>query len=327
MPVFNAGRYLQQAVTDVLRQTFRDFELLVVDDGSTDDSLAVARGFDDPRIRILDLGKNRRLVGALNAGLEEARGQWIARQDADDRCHRDRLEQQRQILEMNPEAVLIYSQARLIDGRGWWRGSLNPPVDDPGLRWDLCFRNAVPHTSAVFPAALVRDRLGGYRGDNVTADYDLWSRLLRLGPACGVPRPLVSYRNHASSIMGQDRQNALDSRLVELGRIRRENLQAWLHATDDEADVVAKAWIRPGEADWARYFEVTREWASRASVCGLRADHDVLREEDYTLLHLARGIGREHGRRFLDVMAEKCPERRAALPWVRTLLTRWRGGW
>lgn len=327
MPVYNAGRHLRQAVTDVLRQTFRDFELLVVDDGSTDDSLAVVRGFDDPRVRILELGKNRGLVGALNAGLAEARGQWIARQDADDRCHQDRLEQQSRILGMNPEAVLIYSRARLIGGRGWWRGSLNPPVDDPGLRWDLCFRNAVPHTSAAFPGDLVRDRLGGYRGDNVTADYDLWSRLLRLGVACGVPRQLVSYRNHASSIMGQDRQNTPDSRLAELGKIRRDNLQSWLRATDDEADAVVTAWTRPGEVDWARYFETTRELASRAAACGMRAGHDVLREEDYTLLHLAMGAGRDRGRGFLDAMVEKCPERRAALPPVRTLLTRWKGGW
>jgi len=94
--------------------------------------------FSDPRIRLLRLPENRGLVGALNAGLAEARGKWIARQDADDRCRPDRLGRQNELISRNPEAVLFYSWATLIDERGWWRGTLRPPPDDAGLRWDLC---------------------------------------------------------------------------------------------------------------------------------------------------------------------------------------------
>ncbi len=323
MPVYNAGRFLRGAVSDVLRQTCRDFELLAVDDGSTDGSRELLQAVADPRVRVLALGKNHGLVGALNAGLAEARGRWVARQDADDRCRPDRLQKQRQLLEEHPEAVLVYSRARLIGDRGWWRGSLRPPVDDAALRWDLSFRNAVPHTSAVFPAALVRDQLGGYEGDNVTADYDLWSRLLRVGPGHGVPQSLVSYRNHGTSIMGQDRQESAPSRTEALVRLRTWNLREWLGATEAEAETVAAAWTRPARVDWERYFEVTEGLVARAGDHDLRPGEEVLQEEDYTLFHLALAAGRENGKRFMEAMKQKSPSRRAALPRIRTFLARW----
>ena len=96
-----------------------------------------------------------------------------ARQDADDRSRRDRLAKQARLISENPDAVLAYSQARLIDAHGLWRGRLRPPLEDAGLRLDFCFRNPIPHTSAVFPLYLVRENLGGYRNCKACEDYDL----------------------------------------------------------------------------------------------------------------------------------------------------------
>jgi len=86
LPAYNARAHIGSAIRDLLAQTFRDFEILVVDDGSRDGTGEVVGSFSDPRIRLITLPKNRGLVGALNSGLAEARGRWVARQDADDRC-------------------------------------------------------------------------------------------------------------------------------------------------------------------------------------------------------------------------------------------------
>ena len=318
LPAFNAREYLGRAIRDLLAQTCRDFEIVVVDDGSTDGTGDVAEGFSDPRIRLITLPQNGGLVGALNAGLAEARGQWIARQDADDRCRADRLERQKNLISQNPDAVLFYSRATLIDARGWWKGILRPPLTDAGLRWDLCFRNPVPHTSAVFPTALVRDKLHGYAGDNVTADFDLWSRLLREGRAVGDGDCLVSYRNHHGSIMG--RENAATEKRSNEGlrEILCRNLHDWAGATEAEAARIAATWLEPAEAGWAGYFSVREKLVS----CPLLPESGLIAEEDYTLMHRALGVSAKCAATMLAAMRMACPRRYTALPQPRTLLTR-----
>ena len=102
LPAYNAGGHISDALRDLLAQTYGDFEIIVVDDGSTDGTKDAVKQFKDRRVRLIPLSSNRGLVGALNAGLAEARGEWIARQDADDRCRADRLERQKQLLIESP---------------------------------------------------------------------------------------------------------------------------------------------------------------------------------------------------------------------------------
>ncbi len=322
LPVYNARPHLGRVLRDLLAQTFRDFEIIAVDDGSTDGSAEVLGRCGDKRLRVISLPGNRGLVGALNAGLAEAQGVWIARQDADDRCREDRLACQRGLILRNPDTVFVYSRARLIDGRGWWCGTMRPPLDDGGLRWDLCFRNAVPHTSAVFPAKLVRDELNGYSGDNVTADFDLWSRLLRRGKAAGDPRLLVSYRNHSGSIMGRENQSREKPSNEGLRVILVRNLVEWAGARTEEADVIADAWLLPGDADWHRYFSIREQLAaSRPAVPA-----SLIAEEDYTLLHRAAAVSPDCATGMLKAMREGFARRHAWLPQPRTLMSRITGG-
>lgn len=316
LPAYNARVHIRRTLSDLAAQTFRDFEIIVVDDGSTDGTEEIVKGFPDPRIRLLRLPENRGLVGALNAGLAEARGKWIARQDADDRCRPDRLGRQSQLISRNPEAVLFYSWATLIDERGWWRGTLRPPVDDAGLRWDLCFRNPIPHTSAVFPVNLVRNEMGGYSGDNVTADFDLWSRLMRKGVAVGDNARLVSYRNHGSSIMGRENSSAEKRSNSGLREILVRNLREWSGAS--EAERIASAWLAPAEAGWAGYFSLREKLAKESS----NQTAKLIAEEDYTLMHRALGVSVKCAATMLSAMRRICPERYAALPQPRTVITR-----
>jgi glycosyltransferase involved in cell wall biosynthesis len=322
LPVHNAGPHLLRVLQDLQAQTFRNFEIIAVDDGSTDGSGDLLERFDDKRLRVIRFHRNRGLVAALNAGLASARGEWIARQDADDRCGLDRMEHQRALIMATPDAVLFYSRARLIDERGWWRGSMRPPLNDVCLRWDLCFRNAVPHTSVVFPAGLVRDELNGYSGDNVTADFDLWSRLLRRGKAAGDPRRLVSYRNHSASIMGRENRSRGKTSNAGLKMILVSNLVDWAGATVEEAGLLADAWLSPMDADWDRYFSL------RESLLAIRSDISVslIAEEDYTLLHRAAAVSRECASGMIRAMRGKVPLRYASLPQPRTLMFRIMGG-
>ena len=322
LPVYNAAEHIAHALQDLCRQTFRDFEIIVVNDGSSDATGEVVRGFNDSRIRLITLPKNYGLVGALNAGLAEAQGQWIARQDADDRCCRNRLEVQRGLILKNPQAVFFYSQATLITQHGWWRGMMRPPLNDLGLRWDLCYRNSVPHTSAVFPTHLVRSELGGYAGDNVTADFDLWSRLLQRGEAVGARQCLVSYRNHSGSIMGRENADAAKRSNVGLAVIMQKNLQEWLGASEEESAVIVQAWLEPAKADWENYFFV-REKLSLSLIAPISP---LVAEEDYALMHRAAGVSRECVSLMLRAMQSVSPARYAALPQPRTLLARMVGG-
>lgn len=321
MPVHNADRYLGRVLHDLQRQSFRDFEIIAVDDGSTDGSAELLQNHRDKRLRILTLTCNRGLVAALNAGLAEARGGWIARQDADDRCRTDRLERQHALVVRHPRAVLFYSRARLVDGRGWWRGMMRPPLDDVGLRWDLCFRNSVPHTSAVFPTSLVRDELGGYAGDNVTADFDLWSRLLRKGGGAGDRRCLVSYRNHSRSIMGREHASRNKPSNAGLRTILLENLVEWGGASAVEARVMADAWLFPGEADWERYFAIRERLASGHP--GIPSS--LIAEEDYALMHRAAAASAECASEMIGILRKGFARRYVSLPQPRSALSRLMG--
>lgn len=317
MPVYNARRHVGRALRDLHRQSFRDFEIIAVDDGSTDGSSELLKACDDKRLRVISLPENRGLVAALNAGLAQARGSWIARQDADDRCCADRLERQRGLILCNPYAALVYSRARLINERGWWRGAMRPPLDNAGLRWDLCFRNAVPHTSAAFPTGLVRDELNGYAGDNVTADFDLWSRLLRRGGAVGDGRCLVSYRNHPRSIMGRENASLKKPSTEGLREILLKNLIDWGGAAPDEASVIAGAWLDPAGADWGNYFEIRERLVSGR---GALVPDSLIAEEDYALMYRASAVSHHCACELLETMRSRFPLRYACLPQLKTLL-------
>lgn len=314
MPVFNAGRYVGRAVRDVLGQRERDWELVVVDDGSTDATPSVLAGFRDHRVRVIRNERNLGLVETLNRGLAECRGLWVARQDADDRAHPARLSAQRAMIESNPSFVLFHSQARLIGPGGLWRGDHRVPCGDAELRWDLCFRNGVIHTSAVFPRKRVL-AMGGYAGDNVVADYDLWSRLLREGRACGLLQTLVSYRIHATSIMAAE--NARPERQAGVAGIMGDNLREWAGATDQEIQDIVEGWLRPGPTKVAAFVAASESLRGRK----LAPPRAVLAALDYTLFHRAAACG--CGTEFLEALRKGAPGRRRALPTLRIAVSRW----
>jgi hypothetical protein len=202
MPVHNGAPFVAGAVASILAQTYRDFELLVVDDASTDGSADIAAAPGDPRVTIVRLPSQRGVTAALNEGLRAARGELVARQDADDLSRPHRLERQITAFEADARLALLGSQADRIDEANRTIGVVERSTDEVSIRWYSLFDNPMIHTSVMFRRAVV-DSLGGYDPSYpLSQDFALWSRLVRSHRAANLPERLVKYRVRQDSVTG-----------------------------------------------------------------------------------------------------------------------------
>lgn len=218
MSVHNGSRFLREAIDSILAQTFRDFELLVIDDASTDDSAAIVESYRDPRIRMLRNEANQGLTKSLNRGLRDARGSLIARHDADDRSHPQRLEQQVAWFDAHPQGALVGTQPRIIDEHGWEIGKVVKATSETGIRWQSMFSNPFIHTAVMFRRDVVLG-LGGYDETfRFNQDFELWSRMIGSFECSNLAETLVDYRAHAESIAGRRDEAVLASRRANVAR-------------------------------------------------------------------------------------------------------------
>lgn len=203
MPVFNAARYLRTAVSSMLGQSFRDFELIAVNDGSTDRSGRILDEFAvlDGRVRVIHR-PNTGIVGALNDGLGEARAPLIARMDADDIAEPERLAAQYRYLVLHDECVGVGSAVHLIDTSGHRVKRLfRPLVHEDILRALLAGDGGAMIHPAVMLRAEAVDRVGRYLPDaQHVEDMDLFLRLAALGRLANLPEFLLRYRVHPTSV-------------------------------------------------------------------------------------------------------------------------------
>jgi glycosyltransferase involved in cell wall biosynthesis len=195
--------WLRGAVESVLAQTYVDFELLLVDDASTDGSAEAATAFGDPRIRVLRNERNLGQVPSLNRGLAEARGEYVARLDADDVSLPDRLEQQVRVLDADPSVALVGTWLDVVDADGRLWGKLRGSVRDRAELVAAILVDRYPwgHPSLMFRRDVVVG-LGGYDASLAPAeDKDLYRRLALAGhSARSIDAPLVLYRRHEGQL-------------------------------------------------------------------------------------------------------------------------------
>lgn len=205
MAARNAERFVGEAIASVLAQTFTDFELLVVDDESTDRTAEIVRGFGDARVRYIPAGTHLGLPGALNLGMSHATGEFIARHDHDDVSDPQRFERQVAYLRSRPGVALVGTRAWLIDEAGRQIGSLDRCLDPVSVRWYHLFDNAFVHSSVMFRRSVVWQELGGYDASLPSSeDYELWARVLEHHSGANLPDRLVSYRTVSGSKMAAD---------------------------------------------------------------------------------------------------------------------------
>ena len=213
MTAFNAGKYLSASIRSICQQAFQDWELLVVDDASTDGSADVASEWaaKDQRIRVIRNDVNKGQTPCLNQGLRVARGKWIARQDADDLSHPLRLTRQFERASRDPALALLGTCGRIIDSNDKLCGLLDVPLDAASVRWCAALLNPFLHTSVMFRKDVVLGEFGGYDENFlISQDYDLWTRMIARYPSANLPARLVCYRNLASALSKTGRATAFD---------------------------------------------------------------------------------------------------------------------
>jgi glycosyltransferase involved in cell wall biosynthesis len=197
LPVRNAERYVGQAMESILRQTYGDFEIIAIDDGSTDHSLEILKKYasSDKRMNIVSR-ENRGLVASLNQGLKAARGQWIARMDADDIALPQRFERQLQRLE-HTGADICGSWVKLF---GADRRVIKHPQTDEAIKMKMIFCAPFTHPAVMMKTEMVR-QLGYDKDWETCEDYDLWERATRAGwKMINIPEILLLYRQHKTQI-------------------------------------------------------------------------------------------------------------------------------
>jgi glycosyltransferase involved in cell wall biosynthesis len=201
MPVWNGAKYLREAVQSIITQSFEDFEFLILNDGSTDETPRILKHFArrDPRIRVIDLA-HEGIVNALNRGVAEARGDWIARMDCDDTAHHQRFTKQMRALKEAPKAVLCHTAIKQI-GEPQFRTKLQRfPRSQAMVTVRLCYQCPIVHPTVVFAKAAFLN-VGGYHADERHAeDYGLWGRMRSVGKFVGINEPLLQFRVHGGSI-------------------------------------------------------------------------------------------------------------------------------
>jgi len=304
MPVHNGERYLREAIESVLNQTYERLELLVVNDGSTDgtaDILKEMSRVDKGRLRPIE----RDRIGfakALNLGIEEARGKYIARMDADDIAMSDRLARQVAFLDAHPDHVLCGTAIRTFGD--CVPGVVTYPRDHESIRcilfWECCFC----HPSVLMRREPFTAGRCAYREEyGVVADYDLWTQMVELGKAANLPQVLLHYRRHASQ--ASTTEVSTTNRQIEMVWLREarrllpcEGRDAELHCSlaarrfelSGEYQDHARRWIEKLDRSNEEKRLYDRECFQRQlrhlwfNLCRHRARHGTFRPAEYTAI-------------------------------------------
>lgn len=197
MPVYNAAPFLKEAVDSILNQTFNDFEFLIFNDGSTDNSKEILSSYTDPRISLIDFDKNQGYVRLLNLGLEMATGKYIARMDADDVSVDSRFEKQYNFLEQNPEYILCGSAFAIIDtGR-----KIDLPTQNDEIKLKMLTITPFCHPSVLIRTeALARNKMRYDERYAPAEDIEMWVQLSDFGKFHNFEEILLLYRLHDNNI-------------------------------------------------------------------------------------------------------------------------------
>lgn len=200
MPAYNAGKYLHEAISSVMEQSFHDFELLIVNDGSTDNTLSVINTFQDDRIRVISQ-ENAGVAAALNNGLQHSYAPVIARFDADDICYPDRLQVQYDFISSHSYYSIVGSAVDYVDVAGNYVFTFYPSGknNEELIRPDFTICPFI-HSSVMYKRDVVLDA-GGYNEHAYTfEDHLLWKNLLKKENACNLGRSLIKVRLNPESI-------------------------------------------------------------------------------------------------------------------------------
>jgi glycosyltransferase involved in cell wall biosynthesis len=255
MPVYNGEKYLREAIDSILCQTFKDFEFLIINDGSTDRSVEIIKTYEDLRINLVHNEKNLGLVATLNNGIDLAKGKYIARMDCDDISLPERLERQVSFMDKHQEISVCGTWVKTMgDVTSTWKY----PVSNDEIRCRLLFESALAHPSAIIRKKTLLDNNLRYSIDYKHAeDYNLWVNLSKKNLLANIDKVLLEYRLHRNKVGAIHNQEQLDAadeirikQLNELGIRPLEEefllhhaISLWEFRTDKDFIRKAEAWL------------------------------------------------------------------------------------
>jgi glycosyltransferase involved in cell wall biosynthesis len=208
MPVYNGMPFLKDAVDSIINQDFQDFELIILNDASTDDSADFINGLGDPRIVKVHHSVNQGLINTLNEGLKLSRGKFIARMDQDDISYKHRFSRQLSFFYNNQNISMCGTFARIIGSDS----ILTYPTEHEELRLAMLELNPFIHPSTMFKSSIIKDYGLYYKDDYKSAeDYEFWFNMSSKVSVANVPEVLLDYRVHPKQISSNDRKTQITS--------------------------------------------------------------------------------------------------------------------
>ncbi|HEY0972513.1 MAG TPA: glycosyltransferase [Gemmatimonadales bacterium] len=246
MAVLDGEHHVRHGVGSLLAQTYPDFELIVVNDGSTDGTADAVRSFGDERIRMVENERNLGLAASLNRGLALARGEFVARQDVDDASAPERLARQVAFMDAHPEVSLLGSWYREVDASGVSMAERQLPVEHEDILWALHFHSPFVHSAVLWRRAPVRDMVGGYDERlRYSMDYDLWCRAAEQLRTANLPAALLALRVHDQSMTATYGPHADEGRRMRAARAARIlRWEAGRVGADEVTDAVMRRFER-----------------------------------------------------------------------------------
>ncbi len=194
MPVYNCALYIRESLESILNQSYKDFQLLIIDDASTDQTVSIIKSYSDCRIRLIEKPANTGYTNSLNLGLQQAKGEYIARMDGDDISALNRFELQVQAFERNPALVLCGSNIEFIDSNEIRKF----PLSHDEIKVTFLTYSCIAHPSVMMKRSFLVSQHMHYNNLREPAeDFDLWVRMIQKGELMNLEEPLLRYRVHA----------------------------------------------------------------------------------------------------------------------------------
>lgn len=212
LPAYNASNYIREAIESILNQTYNNFELIIINDGSTDNTLRIINTYDDSRIKLINNERNKGLIYSLNRGIDVSRGEFIARMDADDISHPFRFAKQIKVMNQNSDIVVCGTYINYFGASKGRFSRCHPNQHNEDIKKSLLVRCAFAHPTVMIRASILKKN-GIKYDENFRSceDYKLWIDLASYGNFINIPIPLLNYRVSNNQISSQYRTEQLQN--------------------------------------------------------------------------------------------------------------------
>lgn len=215
MPVYNGEKYLEAAIDSIRNQTYKNWELIIINDGSTDNTENIINQYADDRIKYITNETNLGLIATLNKAIDFCKGEYIARMDADDICEKGRLSKQIDFLEAHPLVAMCGTNAIVIDENGNRKGNIINLSSNDYIQINLLFSVPIVHPSIVLRASVLKNNRYNSEYKHIE-DYELWCRIADKYPISNLSSKLLKYRWHTTNISVQynEEQEKLKDKII-----------------------------------------------------------------------------------------------------------------